>query len=38
MIAPGLSGYDPVNNYGNRKPANDRYREIPEYKRPQTSV
>jgi hypothetical protein len=38
MIAPGLHGYDPVNNNGNRKPSNDRYREIPEYKRPQTSV
>lgn len=38
MIAPGLRGHDPVNHDGNRKPANDRYREIPEYKRPQTSV
>jgi hypothetical protein len=38
MIAPGRHGLDPVNNNGNRKPSNDRYREIPEYKRPQTSV
>jgi len=39
MIAPGLNGYDPSvsNNNGNRKP-NDRYREIPDYKRPQTSI
>lgn len=37
MIAPGLNGHDPVNN-GNRKPANDRDRQMPEYKRPQTSV
>jgi hypothetical protein len=36
MIAPGLNGQDPVNNNGNRKP-NDRS-QIPEYKRPQTSI
>jgi len=36
MIAPGLSGYDPVNN-GNRKPSNDRWRDT-DIKRPQTRV
>jgi hypothetical protein len=38
MIAPGLSGYDPVNNNGNRKPSNDRGRDISDIKRPQTRV
>lgn len=37
MIAPGLNAYDPVNN-GNRKPSNDRWRDVPEIKRPQTRV
>ncbi|HZN02021.1 MAG TPA: hypothetical protein VFD06_00390 [Candidatus Polarisedimenticolia bacterium] len=37
MIAPGLNAYDPVNN-GTRKPTNDRWREVPEIKRPQTRL
>ena len=37
MIAPGLNGYDPVTNNGNRKPSNDRWRDT-DIKRPQTRV